>query len=72
MHFKVITKRSPKQFETDLVEPVEAGKRGHGGVASTEGKEDLPRCISPDLEGGQLGPVREDVVLDTLCSQLHI
>ena len=28
--------RTQKQFETDLVEPVEAGKGGHGGVASTE------------------------------------
>ena len=54
------------------MEPVEAGKRGHGGVASTEGKKDLPRCVSPDLEGGQLGPVRDDVVLDTLWSQLYI
>ena len=28
--------RNPKLFDTDLVEPVEAGKGGHGGVASTE------------------------------------
>ena len=54
------------------MEPVEAGKRGHGGVASTEGEEDLPRCVSPDLEGGQLGPVRDDVVLDTLWSQSYL
>ena len=27
---------------------------------------------TPDLEGGQLRPVREDVVLDTLWSQLYI
>ena len=54
------------------MEPVEVGKCGYGGIASTEREEDPPRCVSPDLEGGQLGPVFDDVVLDTLWSQLYI
>ena len=36
IHVKEITQKKQKQLATDLVEPVEAGKGGHGGVASTE------------------------------------
>ena len=48
------------------MEPVEAGKRGHGGVASTEGEEDLPGGVNPDLEVQELLRIRLDVELNTL------
>ena len=35
-------------------------------MPALRGEEDLPRCVSPDLEGWPAWTVQEDVVFDTL------
>ena len=63
-HFKVIKEKGTQNTsKLTLCEPVEVWAQCHCQHCSAlRGEEDLPRCVSPDLEGDQLGPVREDVV----------
>lgn len=49
-----------------LMELVVAGERGHGGVASTEGEEDLTGGGGPDTELAELAPLGVDVEVDAL------
>ena len=58
------------------MEPVDAGRPGHGGDDSTEGEGDrnypLVSVQILRVATGQLTPAQEDVLLNTLWLQIHI
>ena len=69
MQFKVIT----RHLEADFVEPVDAGRPGHGGDEG-EGDRNYPLVSVQILRvaTGQLTPAQEDVLLNTLWLQIML